>query len=349
MCLRTLGIDEELWVEQGSTTAALAYQKIITHEDFDGLACAVLCSQALRVNHIEFTGPRSVSEARITITTADIVCDLPYPLECGLWFDHHEANLEELRLRGIDPERVQGRFASRDSCARVVYEYFSEHGVTMPAHFCELVAEADVIDAFSYESIEEWRCETPGKVVDGTIKLLQQRPEPRKWLYLRSLVQQLKQQPLEQVARQQEVQERFVAYRRLEEEMVEQIRADARFLPEDANKEVVILDLTRHNRKPQVIRQLAYLLYPQAKGVIEVRPLFRDGLKTTDLSFSFSLGIKLAKAQHTKDVGELMRQLNIGSGHKGAAAGTIFCRSKEEMLKAKEETLRQLVSRFLQQ
>ncbi|MDZ7385168.1 MAG: hypothetical protein ONB07_03520 [candidate division KSB1 bacterium] len=327
----------------------MAYQKIITHEDFDGLACAVLCSQALRVNHIEFTGPRTVSEARITITAADVVCDLPYPLECGLWFDHHEANLEELRLRGIDPASVQGRFAPQDSCAHVVYEYFAEQGVAMPAHFAELVAEADVIDAFSYDSIEEWRRETPGKVVDGTIKLLQQRPEPGKWLYLRALVQQLKVQSLEEVARQQEVQERFRAYRRLEEEMVQQIRTDARFLPEDQNQEVVILDLTRHNRRPQVIRQLAYLLFPHAKGVIEVRNLFRDGLKTTDLSVSFSLGIKLGKSAHNKDVGELMRRLNIGSGHKGAAAGTIFCGSKDEMLRAKEETLRQLVTLFLQQ
>lgn len=325
------------------------YQKIITHEDFDGLACAVLCSHALRVNHIGFTGPRTVSEARITITKADVVCDLPYPLECGLWFDHHEANLEELHLRGIDPKQVNGRFAPRDSCARVVYEYFAEQGIALPAHFAELVAEADVIDAFRFGSVEEWREETPGKVVDGTIKLLQQQPEGSKWQYLRTMVQRLKAEPLGSVAARPDVQERFARYRRLEQEMLELIRADARFLPEDPAQELVILDLTRHNRKPQVIRQLAYLLFPQAKGVIEVRNLFRDGTKTTDLSISFSLGVAMAAEEHSKDVGEIMRQLNIGSGHKGAAAGTIFCSSKVEMMKVKEQTLRQMVSLFRQQ
>ncbi|MCR4439926.1 MAG: hypothetical protein QHJ34_11215 [bacterium] len=325
------------------------YQKIITHEDFDGLACAVLCSHALHVNHIEFTGPRTVSEARITITKADVVCDLPYPLECGLWFDHHEANLEELHLRGIDPEQVSGRFAPRDSCARVLYEYFTEQGIALPAHFAELVAEADVIDAFRFGSVEEWRKETPGKVVDGTIKLLQQQPDGGKWPYLRSLVQRLKEEPLGSVAAQPDVQERFARYRRLEQEMLELVRADARFLPEDPEQELVVLDLTRHNRRPQVIRQLAYLLFPQAKGVIEVRNLFRDGTKTTDLSISFSLGVTMAAEQHSKDVGEIMRQLNIGSGHKGAAAGTIFCSSKEEMMKVKEQTLRQMVTLFRQQ
>lgn len=325
------------------------YQKIITHEDFDGLACAVLCSYGFRVNHIEFTGPRTVSEARIPITTADVVCDLPYPLECGLWFDHHEANVEELALRGIALEQVRGRFAPRDSCARVVYEYFCEQGTVLPAHFAELVAEADTIDAFKYASVEAWRRETPGKVVDGTLKLLQQQREQGKWQYLRSLVQRLKEEPLARVAERPEVRERFARYQRLEQEMVEQIRADARFLPEDTQQELVILDLTRHNRKPQVIRQLAYLLFPRAKGVIEVRNLFRDGTKTTDLSFSFSLGVGMATEQHRKDVGEIMRQLNIGSGHRGAAAGTVFCASKEEMMRVKEQTIRRIVALFQQQ
>jgi hypothetical protein len=231
----------------------------------------------------------------------------------------------------------------------VVYEFFAERGVALPAHFAELVAEADVIDAFAYATIEEWRKETPGKVVDGTLKLVQQQHEQGKWQYLRSLVQRLKEEPLAKVAAHADVQERFARYQRLEHQMVEQIRTDAYFLPEDTEQEVVILDLTRHNRKPQVIRQLAYLLFPQAKGVIEVRNLFRDGTKTTDLSFSFSLGVRMAAEEHAKDVGEIMRQLNIGSGHKGAAAGTIFCSSKEEMIRVKEQTLRQMVRLFQQQ
>src|SRR4030067_2144361 len=101
-------------------------RRIITHNDFDGLVSAAICLFALKINFIVFTGPRTVSEARISITDEDVVCDLPYPLECDLWFDHHEANLEELGFRKIDPASIKARFDIKDSCARVVYQYFWE-------------------------------------------------------------------------------------------------------------------------------------------------------------------------------------------------------------------------------
>jgi hypothetical protein len=37
-----------------------------------------------------------------------------------------------------------------------------------------------------------------------------------------------------------------------------------------------------------------------------------------------------------------MRTLNIGDGHPGAAAGTVRCSSKQEMLKKKKEILNQI-------
>jgi Flp pilus assembly CpaF family ATPase len=37
-----------------------------------------------------------------------------------------------------------------------------------------------------------------------------------------------------------------------------------------------------------------------------------------------------------------MRTLNIGDGHPGAAAGTVHCKSKQEMLKKKKELLEQI-------
>ena len=41
---------------------------------------------------------------------------------------------------------------------------------TFPSYFLKAVEEADIIDSFSYASIEEWRRETPGKVMDWTLK-----------------------------------------------------------------------------------------------------------------------------------------------------------------------------------
>ncbi|MDZ7374267.1 MAG: hypothetical protein ONB23_09895 [candidate division KSB1 bacterium] len=316
--------------------------KIVTHDDFDGVVSAALVSRALGVDCFVFAGPRTIAESRITITSQDIVCDLPYPLECGMWFDHHEGNLEELRYRGIDPATLAGSFALRDSCARVVYEYFRPRGC-FPDFYEETVGEADVLDSFRFASIEEWRKPTPGKMVDAAIKAQEGSPRERS-AFLRRLVRQVRDLPLGEVASTEEICRAYEEYHRQEEEMLQVIARQARFLPGDEGQEMVVLDFTDYARPPRVIKKLAFLLYPQAKAVLEVRNLMRGGLKTTDLSVSMSLGINLPGQGHGKDVGEIMRSLNIGDGHAGAAAGTVYCASKAEMLRAKEKLLAQILA-----
>ena len=104
----------------------MEFDRIVTHSDFDGIVSAALCSEALGCERIIFTGPNSITRAEISVGPSDVVCDLPYPLDCGIWFDHHPGNLEAVRLRGIDPAGIQGRFDEKPSCARVVLEYFAE-------------------------------------------------------------------------------------------------------------------------------------------------------------------------------------------------------------------------------
>jgi hypothetical protein len=93
-----------------------------------------------------------------------------------------------------------------------------------------------------------------------------------------------------------------------------------------------------------VVKNLAYLLYPEALAVLEVQNRFERGVKTNHLNFSMSLSLRLTGADHKKDVGEIMRSLNLGDGHAGAAAGSISCRSKAEMLKKKEEILQKILN-----
>ena len=47
----------------------------------------------------------------------------------------------------------------------------SPNRAELPSYFLEAVEEADIIDSFSYSSIEDWRRETPGKVIDLTLKV----------------------------------------------------------------------------------------------------------------------------------------------------------------------------------
>jgi len=258
-----------------------------------------------------------------------------------MWFDHHQGNLEELKLRNIDPSSIPGRFALRDSCARVVFEYFSEQ-MELPSHLPPMVDEADIIDSFNYRTVEEWRRETPGRILSDSMKA--QEPTPRQASqHHQNLVQLLRERPMEEVASRNFVLERFRRYRESEERMLKLIEESAHFLPRDTEREIVILDMTRHRRKPTVAKNLAYILYPEALAVLEVQNRFDRGVKTNHLNFSMSLSLRLTGVAHGKDVGEIMRSLNLGDGHTGAAAGTLACSSKADMLKKKDDTLQKIL------
>lgn len=317
------------------------YEKIVTHNDFDGIVSASLCSWVLKIQKVIFTGPLTIARSQITITEKDVVCDLPYPLQCGLWFDHHEGNLQELTLRKIDPKSVPGRFDLKPSCSRVVYEYFSEKE-ELPSYFLKAVEEADVIDSFSFSSIEDWRKETPGRVIDLTLKVPFASVEDQA-SYMRNLVQQLRDRSIEEVSHLDFVQKWLKKYRDEEERMLRTIRDASYFIKQDEKKEVVVIDLTPYQRRPHLIKNLAFLIYPEALGVLEVYNLMDyQGVKSNHLGFSMSLSINGNRQHRNKNIGEIMRTLNIGDGHPGAAAGQIRCKSKQEMLKKKKEVLNKI-------
>jgi oligoribonuclease NrnB/cAMP/cGMP phosphodiesterase (DHH superfamily) len=316
------------------------YEKIITHNDFDGIISASFCSWILKIQKVIFAGPLTITRSQITITERDVVCDLPYPLQCGLWFDHHEGNLQELAYRKIDPKTIPGRFDLKPSCSRVVYDYFSGR-VGLPPFFLKALEEADVIDSFSYVSIEDWRKETPGKLIDLTLKAPFPSAEDQA-SYLRNLVQQLRDRSIDEVSHLDFVQKRLKQYREEEGRMLRIIRDASYFIEEDEKKELIVIDLTSYQRRPHLIKNLAFLIYPEALGVLEVYNLIDRGVKSNHLGVSMSLSIHGNRPHQRKNIGEIMRSLNIGDGHPGAAAGTTRCRSKQEMLKKKKELLAQI-------
>ena len=314
------------------------YQSIITHNDFDGVVSAALCSHVFKVNKILFGGPSNIARADLMITSEDIVCDLPYPLECGLWFDHHEGNLQELQYRNIELDAIAGKFDLQPSCARVILNYFIETKQRFPDYFEPLVDETDIIDSFDYHSVEDWRKETPAKIIDATIRSrIGDIHEKR--TYLRNLVFWLRDNPIGDVVTKSEIQSRYQDYLAEEQEMKNLIKNNSYFLSTDAEQELVILDFTNFNRPGFVIKNLAYLLYSKALAVLEIKNMFNRGIKSNDLAFSLSLSINLNHEDHAKDAGEIMRELNLGDGHKGAAAGKLTCHSKDEMRRQKQATL----------
>ena len=314
---------------------------IVTHNDFDGLGSAALLSWAYDIEDIRFAGPITIAKAEIPITRADIVSDLPYPVECGMWFDHHLGNVAELELRGIDYRTVPGRFADAPSCVRVVYDFLSGAD-DFPEDYAELAREADVIDSFSYPSLEAWRADTAANRIDRAIKAssANRREHDR---FLRETVFLLRDLPLSAVAADPWVAERAARYAVEEEQMLEVIRKYGRTLPEDAAGELFVVDTTGFSNPVRIDKKLIALVSPGARGYMEIKPVFRGGQKTFDVALSLSLALSMQHAPHTKDMGEIVRELNIGDGHGGAAAGVWRCSTARECQKVREELPRQVL------
>jgi hypothetical protein len=323
--------------EAGPGTSERTLEKIVTHDDFDGVVSAALCSLAEKIDSFRFSTPGSILDSRLGIGPDTIVCDLPHHPDAGLWFDHHVGNLEDYRLKGGDPEALQGAFSPEKSCARVVHDHFAGTG-RFPDFLQATVREADIIDSFDYRDIEDWQRETPGKLIADSIKAAFPSLRDRD-RYLRHLIRQVRALPLEEIVSDPEVRERLAVCRIEAEKSRALIEKLAAFLPGDSGGEIILLDTTGLKHGPVLNKSLALLSHPEAPAVLEVKCLFRQKRKTNDLGFSMSLSPCVDEASSTKDIGEIMRSLNMGDGHRGAGAGRVSCRSKPEMLKRKDEIL----------
>jgi len=311
----------------------LMFKRIVTHNDLDGLVSAAICSAVHDIDQIEFTGPNHIAQVGFPVSPEDIVCDLPYPGECGLWFDHHEGNGESVRLIGKDPLAIPGAFALEKSCARVVYNFYKPD-YRFPAFYRDTVKETDKIDCFDFKTIEEWRAETPVRIINDSLKCRFKDSEQEE-SYLQSLWPRLASQSLQEISIQEDVRAFYHEYLKEEERMFDIIRKTARFHSKDSKNELVFLDLTSYNKRIPLVRNLAQILYPEIRGVCLIQNLFDRGVKTNNFSLSGSLTIK-ANGKSSKNIGEIMRVLNIGDGHSGAGSGQVFCTSKAELETRKE-------------
>ena len=331
---------------QLSTTSGLT--KIVTHDDFDGVVSAALCSLAEGIDDFRFAGPGTILNAGLEVSSDTIVCDLPHHPGAGMWFDHHAGNFEDYCLKGGEPEAVSDTFREEKSCARVVYRYYQDRGFVFPGFMGETVEETDTIDSFDYKDLEDWQRQTPGKVLSDTLRI-SFRSKGERDRYMRHLIRRIRESSLGEVVTDSEVQEKAGLYREAEGKSRTLIEQLASFRPEDAEQEVVLLDTSGLKHAPYIIKSLAFLSYPRAVAVLEIKSLFRQNRKTNDLAFSMSLSPSLELASSEKDVGEIMRSLNMGDGHRGAGAGRIHARSKAEMMKQKEQVLQKIMGMWRNQ
>ncbi|MBU0507664.1 hypothetical protein KKH27_02330, partial [bacterium] len=155
--------------------------------------------------------------------------------------------------------------------------------------------------------------------------------------FLREVTFLLRDLSLAEVAGDPVIVERARAYAREEEIMLDHIHKNRRLVEGDGDGEIYLVDTTSFYSPVRLDKKLIGLVEPRARCYVEIKPVFRGGQKTHDLSVSISLALSMQRTAHSKDVGEIMRELNIGDGHKGAAAGVQRCSSAHEFQRAREE------------
>lgn len=111
--------------------------RVVTRPDFDGVVCAVLLMDALKIDPpVRWVQPSDMQHRRVDIHTGDVIANLPFHEGCSLWFDHHYSNQPKTPVDGV--------FKIAPSAAGIVYEYYRED---LDRDYTELVRQTDRIDS----------------------------------------------------------------------------------------------------------------------------------------------------------------------------------------------------------
>jgi len=116
--------------------------RLVTRPDLDGLTCAVLLTRCEKVEAVELVQPQEVTDRQVEVTANDVLANLPYHPDCGMWFDNHVLS----DARSTPPSGFRGRYGQAPSAARLVFDHYSPSRPEI-ARYADLVRETDRLDS----------------------------------------------------------------------------------------------------------------------------------------------------------------------------------------------------------
>jgi nanoRNase/pAp phosphatase (c-di-AMP/oligoRNAs hydrolase) len=275
--------------------------RLVTRGDLDGLTSAVIITMKEPIDEITLVHPQDITDKRVRITKNDILANVPYHPDAGIWFDHHlltESNEKP-------PEDFKGRYAVAPSAARLVYDYYLERDPNdeQLKSFATLVHETDRLDSAQL---------APSDVEEPTgYILLGYTIDSRSGLgafadYFKKLVDWLKTMPIEDVLAQPEVADRVARLRRDQEDFKQLLQRNSFTL-----NNVVVTDLREIKQLPTGNRFLIYTLFPEQNVSLRVHwgPYHESVIA--------AVGHSIFNRTCNTSVGELMSRWG-GGGHRGA-------------------------------
>ncbi|HEX6177179.1 MAG TPA: exopolyphosphatase, partial [Thermoanaerobaculia bacterium] len=63
--------------------------RLVTRGDLDGLTSAVLITMKEPIDEIALVHPQDITDKKFKIRPDDILANVPYDPNAGMWFDHH--------------------------------------------------------------------------------------------------------------------------------------------------------------------------------------------------------------------------------------------------------------------
>lgn len=290
---------------------------ILTRADLDGIVCAVILKKTESIQDIRFTEPKFLQDGQVEVFPDDIITNLPYDARCGMWFDHHIAN--------VKPKDFKGAFKLAPSAARVVFDHYLPKFPDL-ARYEELLHQTDRIDAadLTYaEVMDPQGYLLLSMTIDG--KYHEDKPY---WLRVIDL---LKDKLLADVMKDAEVAERCRKFLEGNETFKDAIRQNSR-----VEKNVLIADLRKYDELPSGNRYLLYAFQSTTNLSIKLtNDRERPGM------VSIGVGYNIFNKSANINVGELMKKYG-GGGHKAVGSTRV---KKENADKVLEELLSYLVHR----
>ena len=275
--------------------------RLVTRGDLDGLTSAVIITMKEPIDEIVLIHPQDITDKKVEIRRDDILANVPYHPNAGMWFDHHLLTASNEK----PPADFKGRYRVAQSAARLVYEYYTEKYPDDAAlqSLAPLVDATDRVDAAQL---------TPDDVNNPSgYVLLGFTIDNRSGLgsfesYFKNLVESLKTKPIEEIMQEPQVKERVDRLKREQSEFTHLLKRNSFQL-----NNVVVTDLREIERLPAGNRFLIYTLFPDSN--VSLRVHWGPSHKSVIAAVGHSIFNRTCKTS----VGELMSRFG-GGGHRGA-------------------------------
>jgi len=275
--------------------------RLVTRGDLDGLTSAVIITMKEAIDKVALIHPQDITDKKVEIRSDDILVNVPYHPNAGIWFDHHLLTDSNEK----PPPEFKGRYRVAPSAARLVYEYYLEKDPNDP-EMLKLASLVDATDRLDAAQLSPDDVNNPQNYI-----LLGFTIDSRTGLgnfesYFMKLVDLLKTTPIEQIMQQPEVKERVERLRREQTEFTHLLKRNSFQL-----NNVVITDLREIERLPAGNRFLIYTLFPDSNVSLRVHWGPSHG------SVVAAVGHSIFNRTCKTSVGELMSRFG-GGGHRGA-------------------------------